>query len=52
MSEKITSYWFVTESSNRPPLAMFFDAREAQDWRNEHYPDANIDKFELVLEDL
>lgn len=50
MNDQIKSYWFVSLSSGKPPIAMFADVKDAQAWRNEHYPDAKIEKFELILE--
>lgn len=47
----VTVYWFVMLKANSPPVAMFREVKEAQAWRNEHYPDASLEKFSLAFED-
>ena len=49
-ADEIRAYWFVSIKPGKAPLAMFLDVKEAQEWRNEHYPEAKIEKFELILE--
>lgn len=44
-----TCYYFVIEEENKPPLAMFLDEQKAIQWRNENYPKAMIEEFELIL---
>lgn len=41
--------YFVRLINEVVPLAIFKDAQEAHDWREENYPIATIDVFELIF---